>query len=135
MAQGDITYTGRIMGVSPYASISGEDMQFVRFHKVVAIDVDAGSPSPPLLADGNASSSAMTMWIQPHPFWNFSKVVEPRYEGISSYLGAPSNEPDHIKEFHLIGLMRNVDHLLKPNYVSHLYVSTNLPAPIPPPTT
>lgn len=128
-----LSLTGRAVGTSPYVTISAEECSLTTFHKLTSVGIGIGL-QPPTVADGAAYSPSMNMWVQPWPEWVVSKLTEPKYDGIASSLGTPSNMPDFISEQHIISILRNVDKYLAPNFGARIYATSHLPTPISPPT-
>jgi len=100
-------------GVSPEFAISGEDFQWI--NRFVPTEVDIEGVKPPEVGNGVAYSNAMNLWVQPWAYWNYEKITEPKYDGICQYFGRVSNKPDLIKDYHMIGIMRNVDVMIEPS--------------------
>lgn len=128
-----LSYTGRAVGTSPMISIPAEGFKLTRYMKITGTGVST-LISPPSLASGGAFSHSMNMWIQPFPLWNFSKITEPKFDGIGQHIGMITNRPDFISDFHMIGIMRNVDVVLAPSYYSHILSTATTPTPVAPPT-
>jgi hypothetical protein len=127
-----IASNGRIVGTSPLITISAEEMSLTNVHNITKVKIDG--VKPPEVAQGSAFSHAMNLWIQLWPHWNYNKITEPKYDGIGDDIGQISNRPDFIKDYHAIGIMRNVDAYLRPSFFSHIYAQANMPTPTPPPT-
>jgi hypothetical protein len=122
--------SNRSNGVSFEFSVSSEDIEEVVY---ATLNGSVGlTISPPDIADGLTSSKAMDMWVQSWPHWNYQKISEPKYDGFAAVTGIPSNKPDLIKDYHMIGLMRNVDEFLKPDYSSNILSMSTSTTPIPP---
>jgi hypothetical protein len=127
-----VASNGRIAGTSPFIVISAEDLNLTAVHNVPNIRIDG--INPPDIANGNSVSPAAQTYVQLWSDWNYSKVTEPKFDGIADKLGVFSNQPDFIKDYHFIGLMRNVDAYLRPMFFSNIMVAAHMPSPIPPPT-
>ena len=119
-------------GISPYFSITSEEFVLDFLTTVTPITID-GVP-PPYLGDDGGHSHAMDMVNLWFP-WIDEKIVEPKYDGVSQYLGIPSNRPGYIRDYHMLALFRAVDHILAPTYIGRFTAVTNTPAPIGPPPT
>ena len=109
-------------GTSGTFSVTNEKMTPGKYHNISQFEIT--TVKPPEINDGNAVSLAMTKWMQPWPDWNFEKISFPLYEGVCQFLGIPSNRPDFIKDYHFIGIMRNVDLYLAPTYQAYIYGTT-----------
>ena len=114
--------TMTVYGTSPFISISAESMKMAKYSHSALMKY-RNVVRPPVIQPANAVSTSMDTWIQKWPLWNFNKVTEPKFDGIGKYTGIISNRPDHISSFHFIGIMRNVDDMLKPNYVADILVT------------
>ena len=106
-------------GTSGAFSVTNEDMSPGKYHNISKFEIT--TVKPPQINDGNSASLAMTKWVQPWPDWNFEKISIPLYDGICQFLGVPSNNPDFIKDYHFIGIMRNIDLYLAPTYQGYIY--------------
>lgn len=129
-----LSYTGRAVGTSPMISIPAESFNLTRYMTITSIGITI-PVNPPSIANGGAFSHAMSMWLQPYPIINYNKITEPKFDGIGKHIGMITNRPDFISDFHMIGIMRNVDAVLAPNYHSHIMGIGNTPTPVAPPTT
>jgi hypothetical protein len=125
------TVTGRAVGISPFIVVSSEELTSLKSHDITDVDIDG--VKPPTLADGAAYSPAINMFIQPHSTFNFNKITEPKYDGIADKIGRVSNVPDFISDYHFIGIMRNVDEIISPEYRAHITVNAHSPSTIGPP--
>ena len=119
-------------GTSPTFVVSGEDIIERKYHTISTFEVT--TVKPPQLNSGNDASLAMSKWVQPWPHWNFDKIAFPLYDGVCQFLGTPSNRPDFIKDYHFIGIMRNVDIYLAPTYSSYIVTKTEGVGAASPPT-
>jgi len=118
---------GRSRGTSPTTTITAEDMN--PLHPHIISDVDAtGIVRPPELGVGGSPSEAMS-YIQPWPSWNYTKMTEPKFDGVTQYLGQMSNRPDFISDYHFIGLMRNAELILGPKFDAYIDSYSNMPRP------
>lgn len=70
--------------------------------------------NPPVLK--NDRSPVGSIFINKDSHWSFTKISEPRYDGIAYNTGVPCNNPDMISEHHMIGVLRAVDKLHKPKF-------------------
>ena len=82
---------------------------------------------PPVIDAKNPSVKSIEKWITPWPTISFEKINYPKYEGIHQYLGEPSNQPDFIKDYHVISLARNIDYWSKPLYDARINCDANAP--------
>jgi hypothetical protein len=113
----------RNYGTSPYVKITSESMRLNLYQNVAKLG--ALVVKPPSLNIGGAVSAAMGAWVQPWPLWNYSKLTEPKFDGICNYIGTISNKPDMISNYHFIGLMRNVDVAIAPQYQADITASSS----------
>lgn len=127
-----IASNGRISGTSPFVTITAEDMEVSSVHHITSTSLVG--VNPPNVGQGSAFSHSMNLWVQPWATWNYSKLTEPKFDGIGDDIGQISNMPDFIKGYHFIGIMRNVQAYLKPSFFSHIFVEAHMPTPTPPPT-
>jgi len=118
-------------GTSPIFGISGEEADVMQVHNIASFTVK--TVNPPVINSGNATSLAMTKWINPWSNFNFEKISFPLYDGVCQFLGIPSNRPDFIKDYHFIGIMRGIDLYLSPTYSSTISAKTNGSGPMGPP--
>lgn len=80
---------------------------------------DGASGHPPLPNKDGSASIAMLEFINNDPEFAFSKICPPLYGPVQSMprmTGLPGNDPDYIADFHFIGVMRSIDHILQPRY-------------------
>lgn len=64
--------------------------------------------------------------------YTFEKINEPDWgtdDSIARFTGDPINHPDHIADYHIIGLARAVDQIIKPAYDGRLLARYNTPHP------
>jgi hypothetical protein len=118
------TPTFRNSGVSPYITITSENIRSYKFcdaSKVKFNDV----VQPPKINTNVAISPAISNWIQTSPIWNYERVVEPKFDGICKKIGTISNRPDPISNYHFIGLMRDVDRIIAPQYDASISASVS----------
>lgn len=87
-----------------------------------------GSVSPPTFP-ASGVSTAIKKWINPYPDIAFEKIILPQWKGISEYTTQVSNQPDYIKDYHFIALMRCCDYFLETKYVGLIEGNTNPPSP------
>ena len=109
-------------GTSGTFPVTNEDMTPGKYHAISEFEIT--TVKPPEINSGNTNSLAITKWVQPWPDWNFEKISVPLYDGVCQFLGVPSNRPDFIKDYHFIGIMRNIDLYLAPTYRGYIYSST-----------
>lgn len=114
----------RNTGTSAYVTITAEPMRLHLYHSVASVKT-AMQVEPPSLNVAGAVSTSMTNWIQPWPIWNYGKITEPKFDGICKKIGTISNRPDLISGYHFIGLMRNIDMALAPNYEADITASSS----------
>jgi hypothetical protein len=117
-------------GVSPVFSISDERFKLWLAQAVTQVSIDG--VSPPVLTTDHGYSDAFTLKNQWFP-WIDEKIVEPKFDGVAQFLGAPSNRPTFIKDFHTIALMRAVDHILRPRYSAAIKAAVDTVKPTAPP--
>ena len=69
-----------------------------------------GAVAPPVVSVVQGKiSSAILKWVNPYPDIAFEKIILPYFDGISQYTTQISNDPDFIKDYHFISLMRCID--------------------------
>ena len=117
---------GRISGASPSFSITAENIVDYQYHKVAEVDIKGAHP--PALGEASNYSESFA-WKNVHSPFNFEPIVEPKYDGHAQYFGHVSNRPDFIKDYHMIGIMRQVDVIIKPNLKCAIFESTKAPGP------
>jgi hypothetical protein len=116
-------------GVSPPFSVSGEGLVIQYRTAVTRISIDGVEP-PVVTPEGVSEAMRLTNRWSP---WIDEKLAAPRYDGVSRYLGTPSNRPSMIKDYHLIALCRAVDYVLRPRFVAYIKAEVDSPTPTPPP--
>ena len=117
-------------GISPAFPITDEDFQIWYTQAVTRINIDG--VQPPILNNASGYTDAMSIQNKWFP-WIDEKIVEPKYDGVCVYLGVPSNQPTHVKDYHVISLMRAVDYLLQPMYDSYIVATVTPVGPNGPP--
>ncbi|MCK9279258.1 MAG: hypothetical protein M0P71_01330 [Melioribacteraceae bacterium] len=118
-------------GVSPKIIITAEDYQMHNYGNLSKLY--KGMVNPPVI-DKTGIFSGKGAGQQIYPTWNFEKIVEPRFEGVSVHTGRPSNKPDFISEVSIIGLLRSVDLYIAPRYAGFIKTRVKTPKPKPPST-
>jgi len=118
-------------GVSPTFPVTAEEF-IKRYIQRISFTSIQGVQPPTLGAQGGFSTAhnLRNRWFP----WIDEKIVEPKYDGVSQFLGTPSNRPTLIKDYHMIAMMRAVDEILSPNYVGTIQVIVDTVVPISPPT-
>jgi len=116
----------RISGTSPYIKISAEEMTYKPVNESPKVSRDR-EVSPPVLGEGNSYSSLLELQQQ----WNawYTKLTEPKFDGVGQYLGQVTNNPDFIKDYHMIFIMRNVEAIIAPRYKALIRGNANMPQP------
>jgi len=113
-------------GISPAFPVTAEEFVKQYLQAVTYTNIDGVQP-PTLGAQGGVSvaQNMINRWFP----WIDEKIIEPKYDGVSQYLGICSNQPTHTKDYHMIALMRAVDAILAPEYVGLIqaYADTVLP--------
>jgi hypothetical protein len=117
-------------GVSPIFPITAEEFKLWQSQAVTRVDIDG--VEPPTLGEGGGHSAAHSLKNKWFP-WIDEKLVTPKYDGVSQFLGTPSNRPTHIRDYHMISLMRAVDYILDPQYVGNLEARVDSVLPVSPP--
>ena len=100
-------------GVSNKFLITAEKLQQNQSGAITRYKVNAISP-PTLNVFKGKPSYGITKWINPYPDIAFEKVVLPQWGGQTqdnAYYRTTtiSNQPDYIKDYHFISLMRCID--------------------------
>ena len=83
--------------------------------------------NPPSLQNGNRTSQSLLKWVNPYPQIAFQKVIIPYFDGIYKYTTRVSNDPDFIKDYHFISLMRCIDLYNKDIYSGEIVVDHDSP--------
>jgi len=107
-------------GVSPKFVIGAEPISAKNYQTVKAVNITEAKP--PVLNSNNSFSLAITKWTNPFPEFMFDAISTAKYDGVAMYLGVPSNQPDVIKDYHYIGLLRGIDYYLAPTYSGSIYM-------------
>jgi hypothetical protein len=116
-------------GTSPYVTITAEQMKNHLYSGDSKVDL---AIRPPVMGVGNAKSHAVNKWEGYWNHWAFEKITEPKYDGIADKIGQMSNQPDVVKDYHFIALMRTVSQLIRPEFKSNINMYTATPEPIKP---
>lgn len=82
---------------------------------------------PPKLQQLNKTSQSLLKWVNPYPEIAFEKIIIPYFDGIYKYTTRVSNDPDFIKDYHFISLMRCIDIYNKDNYSAQIIVDHDSP--------
>ena len=82
---------------------------------------------PPKLQQLNKTSQSLLKWINPYPEIAFEKIIIPYFDGIYKFTTRVSNDPDFIKDYHFISLMRCIDIYNKDNYSAQIIVDHDSP--------
>jgi hypothetical protein len=118
-------------GISPAFAVSAEELRFHYLQFVTRTSIDG--VQPPTLGDNGGSSVAFNRINKWMP-WIDEKIVAPKYDGVAQYIGICSNRPTHVKDYHMIALMRAVDYFLAPEYIGVIQAGVDSVIPISPPT-
>ena len=110
-------------GTSDILSVLIQNMETKKYHKVT--DFDMTKTHPPKLDVKNMSVASIEKWQTPWPTISFEKINFPKYEGVHQYIGEPSNQPDFIKDYHVISLARNLDYWSEPMNRSYIKCIVN----------
>jgi hypothetical protein len=124
------TISTTALGISPVFPITAEELNLEYFTTVTPIDIDGVNP-PDLGADGGHSYAMnyLNLWFP----WIDEKIVEPKWDQVTQFLGLPSNRPSFIRDYHMIALFRAADYVMQPIYAAHIQGSINTPVPFPAP--
>ena len=104
-------------GVSRLIRISGQEFTLLNGFKISTIGV-TGVVNPPT-PNNSGDVDKLIAYTNKHSDFTFQKVCPPLYgpdNSTARYTGIPANEPDHIADFHFIGIMRSIDDILIPHY-------------------
>lgn len=112
--------------VSPKFKIDGEKFSTQSTGTVPRFDLGVVNPPVVNVSSGQATN-AIAKWICPYPDIAFEKISLPEWDGISKFTAKISNEPDYIKDYHFISLMRCIDYYIKPDYNAIINVNLNTP--------
>lgn len=110
-------------GTSTIFNVLLQNMETLKYHKVT--DFDMTVTHPPKIDVKNPTTTAIEKWTTPWPEISFEKVNYPKYEGIYQYLGEPSNQPDFIKDYHIISIARNIDNWAEPDFRAYIKANVN----------
>lgn len=113
-------------GVSPKFQIDGEKFSSTIGGTVTKFDLETANP-PVINVSSGQATKAISKWICPYPDIAFEKIILPEWDGISKFTAKISNEPDYIKDYHFISLMRCIDFYIKPDYSAIINVNVNTP--------
>ena len=116
-------------GTSPVIHINKAE-----FHKLtgfsLATTYDSTIPAQPPLPNGDEPSGAMTRFQNLFPEFVFDKISPPEYRTtLSCRVGIPTNKPDYVADYHVIGLMRCIDYMLSSGYNGLINGNYNTPNP------
>jgi hypothetical protein len=117
-------------GVSPPFPISGEEFILRHIQAITRVQIDG--VEPPTLGFQAGYSPAVVLTNRWFP-WIDEKLVEPKYDGVSQYLGIPSNQPTPIRDYHMLSLFRAVDAILAPAYTGLMMAQVDSIMPESPP--
>lgn len=112
-------------GTSAKFTITGEKLKASNYLGFNRFRLD-GMVNPPSIDKGGYV--AISKWINPWPEIAFAKIAYPRWDGICQYNAMISNNPDFIKDYHFISLMRLTDYYLAPSYVANIRVKVTSPS-------
>ena len=119
------------VGISPAFPVTAEEFVHQYIQAVTYTYIDG--VQPPVLGWQGGSTASFNRTNKWYP-WIDEKIVEPKYDGVAQYLGICSNRPTHVKDYHMIALMRAVDYILAAEYVGTIQASVDSVIPISPPT-
>jgi hypothetical protein len=106
-------------GTSNVIKIGGEGFRLLKTFTVSKIDKTGlkfvGAPE---LKDASDAIGELLYRTNRYPHFVFPKICPPQFpeNTLAAETRIPGNEPDFISDFHFIGLMRSIDHLLKYNH-------------------
>lgn len=112
-------------GTSRSFHISGEDFVILKgftLSKIKDADLVVDPPKP----ENSSDILSITKYLNKHRDFTFQKICPPLYgpdDSTARYTGIPANQPDHVADFHFIGIMRAVDDIISPRYTG--YISGN----------
>lgn len=128
------TIPGGASGVSPQFPVTDEDLTIRYVTGLTRITIDGVEP-PTIGSEGGSTAAfqQLNYWFP----WIDEPLITPKYDGVCQFLGMPSNRPSHVKDYHVISLMRATDYLLAPMYQGLIVAEVDSPIPSPPgtPTT
>ena len=117
MSNNGVSYRFVIDGTQFNANINGDIGRY---------QLDA--VNPPRLQDEKITSQSLLKWINPYPQIAFEKIMIPYFDGIYQYTARVSNDPNFIKDYHFISLMRCIDLYNKDVYNAEIQVDYNGPS-------
>ena len=94
-------------GVSYRFLIDGTKLKQNKYGQVQRYSLDA--VNPPALQQGDKISTSLLKWVNPYPQISFQKIILPYFDGVYKYTTQVSNDPDFIKDYFFIALMRCID--------------------------
>lgn len=94
---------------------------------IVVDKVSKGVVNPPAIQNLDFISPAFQKWINPYPQIAFQKIITPQFDGISKYTTMVSNQPDFIKDYHFISLMRCIDYYNQDLYSGYIEIKVDTP--------
>lgn len=94
-------------GVSYRFLIDGTKLKENKYGSVQRYSLDA--VKPPKIQQGNKISMSLLKWVNPYPQISFQKIILPYFDGVYKYTTQVSNDPDFIKDYFFIALMRCID--------------------------
>lgn len=116
-------------GVSPSFKLNGVDnFKITIKDKMVQLDLSGLQAKPPTLTGKYEQDIvAIEKFICTYPDIAFEKIILPQFDGIGRYTGNFSNQPDFIKDYHVISLMRMIDQISKPSYKAQITAKATTP--------
>ena len=108
-------------GTSRAVKISGQNFTLLKGFTISNV-IDSGDVSSPYAKD-TADYNSVENFIGKYNDFAFTKICRPLYgdaNSLARYTGLPANNPDHIADFHFIGLMRSIDAMLMPKYSGYI---------------
>ena len=109
-------------GVSRLIRISGQKFTLLNGFKISNISEFVNVVKPPTPSN-SGDVEKLVAYTNKHSDFTFQKVCPPLYGpnySTARYTGIPANEPDHIADFHFIGIMRTVDDILIAKYKGYI---------------
>lgn len=95
---------------------------------MVQLNLSDLESKPPQIGNGYKKDiEAIEKSICIYPDIAFEKIILPQFDGIARYTGHFSNQPDFIKDYHIISLMRLVDRSLMPTYKAQINSTATTP--------
>lgn len=115
-------------GTSPRIKIGGENLSTQKGMKLSPVDGEDIVAMPPVPNSDGTPSESMSIYINPCKDFSFQHISFPDYtQGVAKLTGVPANQPDFISDFHFIGLMRSIDHMLLHHYSGTITGDYNTP--------